>query len=148
MSSQTLEFLNFARHRHGNIIRRFDVLRNFFCREGIFDFKPGNVFSSAYDEILYLRTTLTYPSATVRTKRPRNQTSQVSGKVAFFGLTKIMGCMQDFGCRTLLLARQILREAWTISRAEVTPAVVELPMPRRDQSPKCGTSRFAVVPSP
>jgi hypothetical protein len=139
--------LNFARRRHGNILRRFDLLRNFFCREGLFDFKPGNVFSSAYDEILYLRTSSTYPSAAVRTKRPRNQTSQVSGKVAF-GLTKIMGCMQDCRCRTFLLARQNLREAWTISRAEVTPAVVELPTPRRDPSPKCGTSRFAVVPSP
>jgi hypothetical protein len=55
----------------------------FSVQKEFFDLKPGTVFSSAYDEVLYLRITLTYPSAAVRTKRPRNQTSQVSGKVAF-----------------------------------------------------------------
>jgi hypothetical protein len=64
----------------------FDDLTSFelfSVEKEFFDLKPEFVFSSAYDEVLFVRTTLTYPSAAVRTKRPRNQTSQVSGKVAF-----------------------------------------------------------------
>jgi hypothetical protein len=90
----------------------------FSVEKAFFDLKPGTVFSSAYDEVLYfLRTTLT--SVGNRKDKETSEPDIASVlKGGFFDLTKIVDHMQDSGCRTLLLAHQILREARTISRAE------------------------------
>jgi hypothetical protein len=99
----------------------FDDLTSFelfSVEKEFFDLKPENVFSSAYDEVLYCSNNIDLSVGSRKDKKTSEPDIASVRKGGFFDLMKIMGRMQDCGCRTLLLAHQILREARTISRAE------------------------------
>jgi hypothetical protein len=93
-------------------------VESFSVEKAFFDSQAGNCFLLRLWRGPLFSNNIDVSVASRKDKKTSEPDIASVRKGGFFDLTKIMGRMQDCGCRTPLLADQILRETRTTSWAE------------------------------